>query len=199
MRSRPAAIFGGVFILGLVAFLPMRLATGAAGLGDMGFGARSVSGTVWSGRFDEASVGALPIGDLRAGISPFDLLIGRMHISFSPMAGAASPKGRLVLGRHLVGIDVETASLSAGAAFSPLPVSELDLANVAVRFEDGICSRAAGRVRAVMSGGVAGIDFGGAMSGEARCEGGALLLPLVSASGAERVVLRISGAGHYHA
>ncbi|MEO5865897.1 MAG: type II secretion system protein N, partial [Sphingomonas sp.] len=42
-------------------------------------------------------------------------------------------------------------------------------------------------------------DFGGAMSGEARCEGGALLLPLVSASGAERVVLRISGAGHYHA
>jgi general secretion pathway protein N len=199
LGTRPAAIFGAVFVIALIAFLPMRLVTGALGLGDTGFTARSVSGSVWRGRFDEASFGALPLGDLHAGLSPFDLLIGRARIGLSPPGDGVSPQGALIVSRHMTGIDVTSASLQTGAVFAPLPVSQLDLSEVVIRFEDGVCMRATGRVRAATGGSVAGVDLGSGISGEARCEGGALMLPLASASGAERVALRITGAGGYHA
>ena len=46
---------------------------------------------------------------------------------------------------------------------------------------------------------MAGAFPGGALSGNARCDGGALLLPLVSQSGLARVAVRLSGAGRYRA
>ena len=55
--------------LGLLIFLPMRVALGLAGLERLGVAAREVRGTVWSGRIDQLMLGEMPMGSVRAGIS----------------------------------------------------------------------------------------------------------------------------------
>jgi general secretion pathway protein N len=44
-----------------------------------------------------------------------------------------------------------------------------------------------------------GLDLANGLTGDARCDGGALLLPLASQSGQERIDLRIRADGAYEA
>jgi len=54
-------------------------------------------------------------------------------------------------------------------------------------------------VKATLSGDLAGISLGQGMSGTARCDAGALLLPLVSQAGTETIALRLWGTGRFRA
>jgi general secretion pathway protein N len=101
--------------------------------------------------------------------------------------------------RHSFGLDDMTATLPAGDVFAPVPVSALDLDDVSVRFQDGNCARAEGRVRATLAGEIGGISLGQGLSGAARCDAGALLLPLTSQAGTEAIVLRLWGTGRFRA
>ena len=86
---------------------------------------------MWRGRCDEAKLAALPLGDLRASLSPFGLLIGRARVALSMPAGDPPPEGALIVSRHATGFDVDTLSRCApGTVFAPLPVSQLDLSDV---------------------------------------------------------------------
>lgn len=199
LRSRPPAIFGAVFVVALIVLLPLRLAAGWFALDDVGLTARQVRGSVWRGTLDEAAFGGVPLGDLRAGLSPFALLAGRARVSVAAIGAPEATHGAVTVSRHGIGIDDVTARLAAGTVFAPLPVSQLDLTGVRARFEDGRCVEAGGRVHAAMAGDIAGVDLGGGLGGDARCDAGALLLPLASPSGEPRVRLRLSGAGRYHA
>ncbi|MDQ2891559.1 MAG: type II secretion system protein N, partial [Pseudomonadota bacterium] len=76
LRTRPAVLFAGLLAIGLVGFLPMRLALGWAGLGEEGFTARRVSGSIWDGAIQDARFGEVALGSLKASISPLSLLIG---------------------------------------------------------------------------------------------------------------------------
>ena len=58
-------------------------------------------------------------------------------------------------------------------------------------------SKAEGRVRAQMAGQFPGLNLTQGLSGVASCDGEALLLPLVSQSGLEKVNLRIWRSGRY--
>ena len=49
LKTGPAAIFGAIFIVALIALLPLRLAMGWFDLGDTGLTAREVRGSIWSG------------------------------------------------------------------------------------------------------------------------------------------------------
>ena len=91
------------------------------------------------------------------------------------------------------------AGLSTRIRGLSVPVSALDLDDVSVRFRDGQCETAEGRVRATLAGDVGGIALPQSVSGIARCDGTALLLPLASQSGTESIALRIEGAGTYRA
>lgn len=197
LATGPAALFGGLMLVALLVFLPMRLVLGWAGLGDQGFSARTVSGSIWDGRLNEARFGDLALGSLDASVSPFALLIGRARIALDGDPGLLH--GAITLSRHGQGVDDMTATLPTGRAFAPLPVTELGLENVTVHFADDTCDRAEGRVRAKLVGEAAGVALPSELSGIARCDGGTLLLPLASQAGTESIELRITGAGRYTA
>ncbi len=197
----PWALFAILFGLALVVLLPMRLALEAAGLDSNGLSARRAVGTVWAGRLDDAHFGELALGDVRAGVSPLPLLIGRTAITLSGRApGTDKPlAGVLGVSRGRFSLDAVSAAVSARKAFGPLPLSRLELEEVSVRFDGAVCVQASGRVRAVLSGGIGVVALPAMMSGTARCEGGRLVLPLAGQAATEAVTLRISGDGSYRA
>ena len=201
LATRPRTLFLALFALAMVAFLPLRLVLGWAGLDAQGFSARAVSGSLWSGRLSEARFGDLALGELDARVSPLALLIGRARIA---LAGQdADPERRLrgtvEIARGRAAVVDANGAIAPGAAFAPLPVTALDLDAVGVRFVDGACEQAEGRVRAELSGNWLGQPLPGTVSGTPRCEAGALLLPLVSAAGSEGVALRMWADGRYRA
>lgn len=195
------AFFGAALVVALLASLPLRLALGAAGLGEAGLTARRVDGSVWGGSLAEASAAGLRLGDLAARLAPLDLLVARARVDLA--SRGEDPlhafRGALAASRHALAADAVTATLPAAGLFQPLPVTALDLDEVTVRFRDGLCERAEGRVRATMAGEVAGLPLAGAMAGAARCDAGRLLLPLASLAGSERIDLRLTDDGRYDA
>ena len=68
-----------------------------------------------------------------------------------------------------------------------------------MRFRGEICEEAEGRVRAAMAGDIGGLVMPASLNGTARCDGGALLLPLVSAAGNEGSTIRLWPDGRYRA
>jgi general secretion pathway protein N len=190
------------FLFALVALLPLRLALDWLALDATGFSARQVEGSIWLGFLSEARVGGAPIGDLRAKLDPVPLVAGQARVRFDRLQGgaAASPlEGSVSVSRHSIAVDDVTATMPLGTAFAPLPISGLDLSDVSVRFQDGLCDHADGLVKAQVAGDVGGISLPGGLTGNARCEAGALMLPLASPGGAEMLSLAIQAGGHYRA
>lgn len=197
LRTRPAALFLALLLVALIVFLPMRLVLGLAA--PPGFSARAVSGTVWRGRLSEARVGSIALGDLRGGLSPLDLLIGRVRLRVQGDGGADPLHATITAAGHGLQLDGVNAALPGATLFAPLPVSSLTLDDVAVRFRDGLCEAASGRVRTSLAGDLGGVALGGSLEGAVRCEATALLVPLASAAGDQAIVLRIQGDGRYRA
>ena len=198
LRTGPAALFGAIFAVALIAFLPMRLMLGWIGFDDLGLTARQVSGSVWFGELTEAHAGGFALGDLAAHVSPIQLLVGRARVDVAGKADAPLD-GAVSLSRHSLGIDDVSASMAGGSAFAPLPVTLLDLDDVSARFKDGACDHAEGRVRAMLAGAVGGVPLPQVMAGTARCDGNALLLPLASTAGSESLDVRLHPDGSYAA
>jgi general secretion pathway protein N len=201
LATRRRTLFLALFALAMLAFLPMRLALGWAGLDGQGFTAREVRGSLWSGRLVEARFGELALGDLRARVSPFALLIGRARIALSGRgADPAAPLSATVeLSRGRAAVLDASGAVAPGSAFAPLPVSALNMDDVTVRFVDNACVEASGRVRAEMGGDLLGQPLPGTISGAARCDAGALLLPLAAAGGMEGLMMRLWADGRYRA
>jgi general secretion pathway protein N len=199
LSTGPGLLFAAAFVLALIAFLPMRLVLGWIGLGDQGLAARSVDGSVWWGTLTDARFGDLAVGDLDASLSPVQLLLGRAKVSLDSRGETRTLHGALRVSRHSFGLDEMTGALSAGTVFAPVPVTGVDLDAVTVRFQDGTCQRAEGRVKAILSGDVGGLPLSQGMSGTAKCESGALLLPLASQSGNESAAIRFWPTGRFRA
>jgi len=203
LRTGPVAMFGAVFVVALIVLLPLRLVLGWFDLDQSRVAAREATGSVWFGGLREAQVGSIGLGDLAARLSPWPLAVARARIDVVGQASADSSaasrtiRGAVSVSRHTVGIDDMSASLPAGDVFAPLPVTGLDLDDVSVRYRDGNCDKAEGRVKAVLGGDIVGIALGQGLSGNARCDAGALLLPLASQAGTERVDLRLWQSGRF--
>jgi general secretion pathway protein N len=181
-------------LFALIALLPMRLALGWLGVDSLGLTARQAQGSVWLGGLTEARIGDAPLGNLSAGLSPIQLLVGRARVNVSNGQDIA---GGIGVSRNSMGVDDLTGAIPVAAVFAPLPVETLDLSDVSVRFDDGQCARAEGQVKASLSGDIAGIPLAQGLIGNARCEGGALLLPLTGQSGMERLALKLFADGRY--
>lgn len=195
-RTRIAVLL--LFIFGLILFMPMRIALGLSGLERLGVAAREVRGTLWSGRIDQLMLGTMPVGSVKAALSPVSLLMGRVRFDIWRRQGAADDlSGALTVGFGRVGIDDVTGTVPLGRSFAPLPVASLAMEDVSAYFSGDRCGHAEGRVRAQMAGQFPGLNLTQGLSGVASCDGEALLLPLVSQSGLEKVNLRIWRSGHY--
>jgi general secretion pathway protein N len=198
LRTGRTALFLAMLVVALIVFLPLRLVLGWAGLAEQGLTARSVGGTFWEGSIREARFGDVALGDMDAGIAPLPLLLGRARIELASRAapGAPSITGAVTVSRHAAGLDDANAAIPVGRALAPLPISAIDLTDVSVRFVDGACDRAEGRVRATLAG--SALPTPAAMAGPARCDGEALLLPLTGGPG-EGANLRLWQDGRYRA
>lgn len=187
-------------LLGLLLFLPMRVALGLAGLERLGVAARDVRGSVWSGRIDQLMLGNMPLGSVRAGLSPVSLLMGRARFDIGRRKGLADDiGGALTVGFGRIGVDDVTGVVPLGRTFAPLPIGSLLLDDVSAYYSGDRCGHAEGRVRARMAGQIPGLNLSQGLSGVVACDGDALLLPLVSQSGMEKVSLRIWRSGRYTA
>ncbi|MFZ2998525.1 type II secretion system protein N [Sphingobium sp.] len=197
-RTRIALIC--VLLLALLIFLPMRVALGLAGLERLGVAAREVRGTVWSGRIDQLMLGDMPMGSVRAGLSPLSLLAGRARFDIARNNGLPDDvAGALTVGFGRIGIDDVTGSVPLGRSFAPLPLASLHLDDVTAWFANDHCGHAEGTVRARLAGQFPGLNLAQGLSGAVACDGDAILLPLVSQSGMEKITLRIWRSGRYSA
>jgi general secretion pathway protein N len=187
-----------VLLLGLLLFLPMRVALGLAGLERLGVAARDVRGTVWSGGIDQLMLGNMPLGSVRAGLSPISLLMGRARFDVARTNGLPDDiRGAITVGIGRIGIDDVTGAVPLGRTFAPLPVSSLMMEDVSGYFSGDRCGHAEGRVRARLAGQFPGLNLSQGLSGVAACDGDALVLPLVSQSGLEKITLRVWRSGRY--
>jgi general secretion pathway protein N len=197
-RMRVVLILALLF--GLLLFLPMRVALGVAGLERLGVAAREVRGSVWSGRIDQLMLGNMPLGSVRAGLSPVSLLMGRARFDIARTQGLADDiRGALTVGFGRIGVDDVSGAVPLGRTFAPLPVGSLMLEDVSAYYSGDRCGHAEGRVRARMTGQMPGLNLSQGLSGVVTCDGDALLLPLVSQSGMEKISLRIWRSGSYTA
>lgn len=186
--------FLGALLFSLVALLPLRFALGWLGFADKGLTAREASGSVWLGALSEARFGTVALGDVGTRLRLLPLLVGRARLDLEqPDDGL---RGAVTLSRHGFGIDDATGTIE-GPALAELPPPALDLADVSFRFADGLCAHAEGLVKARFAGDLGSVPLNATFSGEARCDGPALLLPLVSQSGADRLDVRLFADGRY--
>ena len=186
------------FLFALVALLPLRLALDWLALDERGFAAREAKGSIWFGGLTEAQFGSVALGDLQAELRTLPLLIGRARVDLEREEdGADGFTGGLTVSRHGFGIEDMTGQLDIGSAFAPLPIASFDLSDVSARFVDGQCAAAEGGVKANVAGDVAGLALPGGLGGNARCDRGALLLPLVSQAGMEALNIRLFEDGRY--
>lgn len=195
--ARRVVLFAALLALALLIFLPLRLVLGMV---DSGFSAREASGTVWSGRLKEGRIGPAALGDLSARLSPLPLLVGRARIEVErPSAAPDRFAGAFGVARNLRSAESVTGVIPVEGVFAPLPIAAIELTDVTVRFRDGQCDRAEGLVRVSVGGEFAGLPLPAGLSGAARCDRGALLLPMTSGSGGEGLALRVFGDGRFEA
>ncbi|THD36960.1 MAG: type II secretion system protein N [Sphingomonas sp.] len=201
LRTRPVALFGAMLTVALVALFPLRLALGAFGLADEGLSAREVTGPVWWGGVNEAHYGNVALGDVSAGLSPIQLFVGRARIDVEGQQGMPNESlhGALSFSRNTAGMDDVTATVPAGDAFAPVPIASIGFDDVSVRFRDGRCERAEGKITANIAATMPQLALPPTLSGNVRCEGGALLVPLTGQAQTESIALTIEADGKYRA
>ena len=174
----------GAFVLGAIILLPLRV---VLALGDAGLAARQVSGSLWSGQLADAAWRGVPLGDLAVGLAPLSLLSGAPRLGF---------EGPALTGTAMAdGVTGLSGTVDA-SGHTPLPIGRVDLQNLSIRFAGRTCTAASGSVAVIATGPMA-TALGGTLQGLVRCDAGALLLPLASATG--QVQLRIDGNGDWQA
>ena len=186
-------------LVGLAVSVPLRAGAGLAGLDRLGLSARALRGVVWSGTVVDGRIGPLPLGRLSVGLNPLELLLGRATLRFQGRPRAEAPgesglSGTVTGTRNTVSLTGVGGSLEAGALGTGLPVGLVTFTDFAARWEADRCIEASGRVRVDLTAPVAGLPLG-SLSGAPRCEGAALVLPLASGSGRERLDLRLRPGG----
>lgn len=189
--------FGCAFLFSMVALVPLRSGIEWLGLDAKGLAAREAQGSIWMGYLSEAQLGPLALGDLGTSLRTLPLFLGRARIDLDRDEEADPFSGSLTASRHRLGLDDLEARLATGAVFAPLPIASVQMDDVTAHFANGACTAAEGRVSATMAGDVAGMALPGGLSGSARCDGGALLLPLTGQTGMETLDIRLFGNGRY--
>lgn len=197
---RRAALFLLAFLLLLIVFAPLRFALDRIGAARLGLAAAEIGGTVWSGRMTDASFHKVRLGDLRVGLRPLPLLLGRTRLVLETLDRPG--RGVLIRGGGRSGVSDATMTVPLELPEAPVPLrGELKLRDVSVIFRDGACEEARGRVATDLL--VRNAEFlqwqGPELSGEIACRGDAVLIPLRGARAGSDVsaALSLEATGRY--
>ena len=194
------SLFLGMLLVALL-FMPLRLAADMAGLEDSNFSAKKISGSIWNGRIDSAKLGAISLGDFDASMQFLPLLAGAAKFDIarddsefqSGISATIGKDGNMLLVEDL------TTTFRVGQQLAPLPASDINLDGVNVAFASGRCQSASGTVRLSLDANIPGLDLQRGLLGNAECQDGVLVLPMVSGSGMEQLMLKLDGEGFYSA
>ena len=187
--------FLAAFAFSLIALIPLRVAVGWFGV--EGLAAREATGSIWLGMLKEAQLGPVPLGDVRARLEFWPLLIGQARLSLRHDEVDGRFEGAVSVSRHSFGIEGMTGRFRTGSLFAPVPVSALELDDVSAHFDNGQCESAEGRVVATAAGDLGGLPLPTVLAGNARCAEGALLLPLSGQAGIGQLNLSLRADGSY--
>lgn len=184
----------------IAATFPMRLALQWSGADEAGVSAREIRGSLWSGELIDARLGALPLGTVRASLSPLALLTGRVELGFAradDRLGALT--GRLHGGARRGVSDLNGMTALSGG-LGAIPVDSIRFEGAAVRFDAaGKCVDAGGRLQLSVAAPIAGLDLSRGLSGPLGCADGRARAALASQSGMERLTLSFDASGTYRA
>jgi general secretion pathway protein N len=184
----------------VIATFPMRLALGLSGATDAGITARDVRGSIWSGELVEARLGALPLGTVRASLSPLALLGGGVELAFSRADERLGALAGRLHGSNPRGVSDVTGTTAMSGGLGMIPVDTIRFEGATVRFDAaGKCASAAGRIQLAVTAPIAGLDLSRGLSGPLACAKGRAQAALVSQSGMERLTLSFDGKGAYRA
>jgi len=183
-----------------VATFPMRLALGLSGASDAGITAREIRGSVWAGELVDARLGALPLGTVRASLSPLALLGGNVELAFSRADERLGALAGRLNGSDPRGMSDINGVTSLSGGFGLIPVDTIRFEGATVRFDDaGKCVQAGGRLQLTVGTTIAGLDLSRGLSGPLTCANGRAQAALTSQSGMERLTLLFDGSGTYRA
>lgn len=189
MGRRGWIALAALFAFALIALLPLRLVLGLTMPETVS--ARSVEGSVWSGRIADLNVGPLPLGTVDAALDPLPLLIARPQFSLSREGFS----GRF--GPSRVSAVNGTVALPDG--LGGLPVTALGFGDFSAELAGGQCSDAHGTLSLTLASLGPLLPDAITLSGQARCEKGAIVVPMRGPQGMERLALRIGGDGRWQA
>jgi general secretion pathway protein N len=143
-------------------------------------------------------LGDVALGSVEASLSPVQLLMGRARFDIARQLGQPDDiAGAFTVGFGRIGIDDVTGNVPVGRLFAPVPLGNLAMEDVTAWFAGDRCGHAEGRVRAQVTGQLPGLSLAQGLSGNVACDGDAILMPLVSQSGMERITLRLMRSGRY--
>jgi len=197
MSRRWLAVVAGLLVLAVIALFPLRLALGLSDMESIGFTARQVEGTIWSGRIGELHMRSQPLGAMNVALDPFALLLGNFSMGFRRLDNPDGPlEGRLVTGLSRGLIDT-SGRIAVADMFAPLPVAALELDKVTVKFRDGQCDEASGQVRPIIAAPIPGVTFDPGMAGVVECDGQRARVRMATPSGAERLEFYVQESGQY--
>lgn len=184
----------------IIATFPMRLALGLSGATDAGITAREVRGSIWSGELVEARLGALPLGTVRASLSPLALLGGGIELAFSRADERLGALAGRLHGSNPRGVSGVSGTTSMSGGLGMIPVDTIRFEGATIRFDDaGQCATASGRIQLAVSAPIGGLDLSRGLSGPLACAKGRAQASLASQSGMERLTLSFDGSGAYRA
>jgi general secretion pathway protein N len=197
MSRRWIAVAVGLGVLAMIALFPLRLALGISDMQSIGFTARQVEGTIWSGSIGELHLRSQPLGAMDVALDPLALLLGNISMGFSRLDNPEGPlEGRLVTGNTRGLIDT-SGRIAVADMFAPLPVSALELDKVSVTFRDGQCHKASGQVRPIIAAPIPGVTFDAGLAGVVECDGQRARVRMATPSGAERLEFYVQESGKY--
>jgi general secretion pathway protein N len=135
---------------------------------------------------------------MRVGLAPLALFSGKVKLALMG-EGAAPLHGAVFRTIGGFGGEAKVLSLPLGTLFAPVGPVRISFEDAHFAFSGHQCSSASGQIRLQMEGATAGGELGRTLIGQARCDRDAVATTLLGASGAERVLLRITPDGRYEA
>lgn len=199
MNARWAIWTIGIAALALFALLPLRIVLGGSDLGQIGFTARQVAGTIWYGRIGDLHLRSQPLGTFDVSVDPLPLLFGTVSMRFNRLDSPEGPlAGRLIAGLSR-GMRSTSGRIAVGDMFAPVPIGALELNDVTVLFRNGECAEASGRVTPILTAPIPGVRLDPSLSGTMECEGERARVELASPSGGERMYFYVQESGDYRA
>jgi general secretion pathway protein N len=197
MSRRWIAVAAGLVLVAVVVLFPLRLALSLSDMQSMGFTARQVEGTIWSGRIGELHMRSQSLGAMDVALDPFALLLGNLSMGFKRLDNPEGPlEGRLVTGLTR-GLVEASGRIAVADMFAPLPVAALELDKVTVRFRSGQCDKASGQVRPIIAAPIPGVTFDAGLTGVVECDGQRARVRMATPSGAQQLEFYIRDSGQY--